>query len=191
MTATATGTTAPVAPGGAATLRRLHAARAAFALVWAVLLLLTASSAGVAAAVLLVLYPVVDAAAAVVDARHGRAGGPIGALVTNVAISLVAAVGLAVALSSGVPAVLRVWGAWAVVAGLVQLVLAVRRRRLGGRWAMVASGGLSVLAGVGFVLTAPAASLVGVAGYALLGGVFFLVSALRLRAAGRGDRPGT
>ena len=59
-----TATTAPAAPGAAPTLRRLHAARAAFALAWAVLLVLTESSLGVAAAVLLVLYPVVDAAAA-------------------------------------------------------------------------------------------------------------------------------
>lgn len=188
MTATAT---APAGFGAVPTLRRLHAARAVFAVVWAVLLFRTASTVGVAAAVLLVLYPLVDAAAAVVEARHARAGGSTGVLVTNVAISVVAAVGLALALTSGAPAVLRVWGAWAVVSGLVQLAVAVPRRRLGGQWSMVASGGLSVLAGVAFVLMASGAgaSLVGVAGYALLGGVFFLVSALRLGAAGRGGRP--
>jgi hypothetical protein len=48
---------------------------------------------------------------------------------------------------------------------------------------MMLSGGISVVAGTGFILMAgaPSASLINVAGYAALGGVFFLVSALRLR----------
>jgi uncharacterized membrane protein HdeD (DUF308 family) len=76
-----------------------------------------------------------------------------------------------------------VWGAWAVTAGLVQLIVAVRRRELGGQWAMIASGGISVLAGLSFLRQAgaPDPSLSSLAGYALLGGIFFLVSALRLR----------
>jgi len=193
---TATTTTAVTPPTGAApVLRRLYLARFAFALVWAVLLFLMAPTIGVGTAVLIVLYPLIDVAAAVVDARTARAtgvggsaGGPIAGLSVTVVISALAAAGLAVALTSGVPAVLRVWGAWAVLAGVVQLVVAVRRRGLGGQWAMMASGALSVLAGVSFVLLASreGGSLVGVAGYALLGGIFFLVSAWRLgRDAGR------
>jgi hypothetical protein len=53
---------------------------------------------------------------------------------------------------------------------------------------MILSGGLSVLAGAAFVAMAssPGTTLAGLAGYALLGGIFFLVSALRLgRTAGR------
>jgi len=44
------------------------------------------------------------------------------------------------------------------------------------------SGALSTLAGTSFVVSASAAdpSLTGLAGYAALGGLFFLVSALRL-----------
>ena len=56
---------------------------------------------------------------------------------------------------------------------------------------MIVSGALSVLAGASFVLAAstPGAGLAPVAGYALLGGVFFLVSALRLgRGPGRADQ---
>jgi uncharacterized membrane protein HdeD (DUF308 family) len=184
-------TTTPAATGVAPTLRRLYFVRFGFALVWSVLLFLTASSISPPAAVLLVLYPVFDVAAAVVDARSSRvdvAGGSATGLYVNIAISALAAVGLAVALTSGIPAVLRVWGVWAVVAGIVQLVVAVRRRRLGGQWAMIASGAVSVLAGVSFFLMASrtGASLTNVGGYALLGGIFFLVSALRLgRAVGR------
>jgi uncharacterized membrane protein HdeD (DUF308 family) len=174
-------TTREIAPA----LRRLYLVRFAFALVWAVLLFLTASSLALPAAVLLVLYPAFDVAAALVDARSSRAsttGGATAALLTNVVISTLAAVGLVAASMSGIPAVLRVWGAWAVVAGLVQLVVALRRRRLGGQWAMIASGSISVLAGASFVAMASGAAptLTSLAGYALLGGVFFLVSALRL-----------
>jgi uncharacterized membrane protein HdeD (DUF308 family) len=187
--------TTPAAIGVAPTLRRLYFVRFGFALVWAVLLFLTASSISPQAAVLLVLYPVFDVAAAAVDARSSRvnvagrsANGSAAGLYVNIAISTLAAVGLAVALTSGVPAVLRVWGVWAVVAGIVQLVVAIRRRRLGGQWAMIASGAISVLAGVSFFFMASSAgaSFTNVAGYALLGGIFFLVSALRLgHAVGR------
>jgi uncharacterized membrane protein HdeD (DUF308 family) len=100
----------------------------------------------------------------------------------NMAISLLAAIGLGIAASSGVPAVLRIWGAWAIIAGLIQLIVALTRRKLGGQWPMILSGGISVLAGANFVISAaaPNPSLTTVAGYAVLGGIFFLVSAIRL-----------
>ncbi|MEV5691401.1 hypothetical protein [Micromonospora globbae] len=60
-----------------------------------------------------------------------------------------------VAGTSGIPAMLRVWGAWAVVAGLVQLVVGVTRRAMGGQWPMIISGGLSVLAGGSFARPPP------------------------------------
>lgn len=97
-------------------------------------------------------------------------------------MSLLAAGALAVAASSGIPSVLRVWGAWAIAAGIVQLVVAVQRYRLGGQRAMVLSGAISVVAGAAFILMAGGgkASLTSFAGYATLGGVFFLISAIRL-----------
>lgn len=172
----------PAPEGVAPTLRKLYFTRFAFAITWAVLLFTTKSQLGPLGITLLVLYPLFDVAAAVVDARSSRAAGPARGLYANIAISLLAAVGLAVACASGVPAVLRVWGAWAIVAGVVQLVVAVGRRGMGGQWPMILSGGISVLAGASFVVgaSAPTASLTNVAGYAVLGGVFFLVSAIRL-----------
>jgi len=167
-------------------LRRLYFVRFGFALLWAAALFLTASSIGPVSATLLVLYPLVDVAAAVVDARSSQASRSVPGLYVNIVISGIAAVGLVFAITSGIPAVLRAWGAWAVVAGLVQLVVALPRRRdLGGQWAMIASGAISTLAGGSFLLqaAAPHATLGNLAGYALLGGIFFLVSALRL--AGR------
>jgi len=177
-------TTVPAA-GSAQSLRRLYFVRFAFAVVWAGLLFATASKLGPVTIALLVLYPLFDVAAAVLDARSAKAGKPITALWVNVAISLLAAAGLAVAASSGIPGVLRVWGSWAIVAGLVQLVVGVTRRGLGGQWPMILSGAISVLAGASFILqaTKDGASLTALAGYATLGGIFFLVSALRLRSS--------
>lgn len=169
----------------AATLRRLYGVRFGFAVIWAGALALTAADLGVVAGVLLVLYPLVDVAAAAVDVRTGPA--PARTLVLNVVISSLAALGLILAANTSIRAVLMVWGAWAILAGLVQLAVALRRRVLGGQWAMVVSGGISALAGTSFLVSANQddPSLIPLAGYAVLGGVFFLISALRL---GRADR---
>ncbi|MDQ0382585.1 hypothetical protein [Amycolatopsis thermophila] len=180
----------PAAGGIAHALRRLYFVRFAFAIVWAVLLFVTTKSEiGAVGVVLVVLYPLFDVAAAIVDARSSRATGSARGLYVNIVISLAAAVGVGVAASSGVPAVLRVWGAWAIVAGLVQLIVAIVRRKMGGQWPMILSGGISVLAGANFVIGASAAnpSLSTVAGYAVLGGIFFLVSAIRLGGAAKGN----
>ncbi|GAA4701206.1 membrane protein [Pseudonocardia yuanmonensis] len=177
----------PAVAGFAPALRRLYFVRFGFALVWAALVVVAGQQLGPVAAVLLVLYPLFDVAAAVVDARASKTDPSSRGLYLNIAMSLLAAIGLGIAATSGVPAVLRVWGAWAIVAGLIQLVVALRRRTMGGQWPMILSGGISVLAGASFALMAgqPAPSLVGIAGYATLGGIFFLASALRLGRAAR------
>lgn len=166
----------------ATALRNLYLVRFGFAVVWAALLFGTGSSIGPVSATLLVLYPLFDVAAAVVDLRSTKTSRPTVGLYVNMALSLLTAVGLAVALASGIPAVLRVWGVWAITAGIVQLIVAVRRYRLGGQWPMILSGGISVFAGAGFIkmASAPDTSLTVLAGYAVLGGIFFVVSAVRL-----------
>ncbi|HSU09978.1 MAG TPA: DUF308 domain-containing protein [Pseudonocardia sp.] len=168
--------------GLAPALRRLYFVRFGFAVVWAVLLVVTGPGLGPARITLLVLYPLFDLAAAVVDARSSRSTGPARGLYLNMAVSVLAGVGLAFAATTDVAAVLRVWGAWAIVSGLIQLFVGFNRRALGGQWPMMLSGGISTIAGTSFILQAglPNASLVNVAGYATLGALFFLVSALRL-----------
>ncbi|WP_329229073.1 hypothetical protein OG488_13475 [Streptomyces sp. NBC_01460] len=173
-------TTSPSVP---ATLRTLYLVRFAFAAVWAGLLFATADTLGPVSVTLLVVYPLFDVAAAIVDVRSAKAnGGTAPALCVNIAISSLAVLGLAVAATSGIPDVLRVWGAWAVASGIVQLVAGAVRRSLGGQWPMIISGAISVLAGASFGAQAGSGdpTLVNLAGYAFLGGVFFLVSALRL-----------
>lgn len=173
--------------GSAPALRRLYVIRFVFAAAWAALLLAVGPDLGAGARLLLFLYPAFDVAAAVFDARSARTEGPVKGLYVNIAVSTLAAVGLAVAGGSGVADVLRVWGAWAVVSGLVQLLVGVARRPLGGQWAMIVSGGISVLAGASFFRSASQddPSLTSLAGYAALGGIFFLVSAFRLSRSPR------
>lgn len=169
----------------ASALRRLYFVRFGFAIIWALVMFTTPKHIGPLAATLLVLYPLFDAAAAVTDARSSRPTGSLALLSANVAVSLLAAVGLAFADASGIPAVLRVWGVWAIVAGLIQLGVGVTRRALGGQWPMIVSGGISALAGASFIASASAANpvLTNAIGYAIPGAVFFLISAVRLGRA--------
>ncbi|WP_327170284.1 hypothetical protein OG471_01780 [Streptomyces sp. NBC_01336] len=169
-------------------LRKLYLVRFAFAAVWAALLFMTADTLGPLSGTLLVLYPLFDAACVVVDMRSARtADGAARRLSVNIGLSVLTGIALTVALTSGIPAVLRVWGVWAVTAGIAQLAVGLVRRRMGGQWPMIVSGAISTLAGASFFLQAgkDGAMLTNLAGYAFLGGVFFLVSALRLKAADR------
>jgi uncharacterized membrane protein HdeD (DUF308 family) len=80
------------------------------------------------------------------------------------------------------PAII-VFGVWAFVSGAVQLFLAIRRRRsLGGQWPMIVSGGLSVVAGISFVVMAgsPTTGLTTLAGYSAFGAFWYLVTAIWL-----------
>jgi uncharacterized membrane protein HdeD (DUF308 family) len=168
-------------------LRKLYFGRFAFAIVWAAAFGLTASPYGSAALALAVLYPVFDVVAAAIDARSAAAAGRSRvALYLNIGVSAVAAVALGVVGTGDVGDVLRVWGAWAIASGAVQLAVGVQRRAQKGHYPMIFSGGISILAGSSFVISAhDATKLTSIAGYAVLGGVFFLVSALRL---GRRDQ---
>ncbi|KIF78848.1 membrane protein [Streptomyces sp. 150FB] len=179
-------TTSPSVP---LTLRKLYFLRFAFAAVWAALLFTTADTLGPLSVALLVIYPLFDVAAAIVDVRSAKANGDTApALYVNIAISSLAVIGLALAATSGIPDVLRIWGVWAVASGIVQLVAGTVRRALGGQWAMIISGAISAFAGTSFFLQAGSddPTLGNLAGYAFLGGVFFLISALRLKRARNG-----
>lgn len=178
------------AAASATSLRNLYFVRFGFAIVWVAGMFAVGKELGPVTIALLVLYPLFDVAAAVVDFRSAKTARPTVGLYFNMALSLLTAIGLGVAVTSGIPAVLRVWGVWAITAGIVQLIVAIGRYKLGGQWAMILSGGLSTVAGASFILMAggPNAMLGSVAGYAGVGGIFFLVSALRLgRAAKKGN----
>jgi len=165
------------------TLRRLYFARFGFAVVWALLLATVAPDVAPLLTVLLVLYPLVDAAAVFTELRATAATSRSRVSETaNVVVSVLAAIGLGWSSTVSPAAVLAVWGVWAVLAGASQLATGLSRRKLGGQWPLVFSGGLSVLVGFAFLAQGvnEAASVTSVAGYATFGGVLFLISAIRL-----------
>jgi uncharacterized membrane protein HdeD (DUF308 family) len=169
----------------ASALRTYYFLRAGVAAVWVALAFTVGVANPVIGAVLLVLYPAWDALANWLDAR---ANGGLRANLSqavNTGVSLIATAGmLAGALSLGVNAMIAVFGVWAVLAGLFQLITGVRRwRDYGAQWAMILSGAQSVLAGAFFFMQSrgPAElSIATVAGYAGFGAFYFLVSALWL-----------
>ena len=164
-------------------LRRLYFIRFAFAVIWAGILLATSSMAGPLLTVLLIVYPLFDAAAVFWQLRaESESQRSKLAEWINVAVSVLMAVVLGVASTVSIAAALTVWGVWAVGSGIPQLITALRNRGSGGQIPQMLSGGISVLAGGGFLTQGlqGAGNIAGVGGYATLGAVFFLISAIRL-----------
>jgi uncharacterized membrane protein HdeD (DUF308 family) len=84
---------------------------------------------------------------------------------------------------------------WALVTGVMEIVVAIRlRRELQGEWLLILSGALSVLFGI-LLIVWPASgalaliTLIGI--YALIFGVALIVLGFRLRRAQRGSVAGT
>lgn len=167
-------------------LRNLYFLRFTFALIWVGIMFATAAQAvepNVLLTVLLVLYPAFDAGAmlwqlrADPDQHRSKISEWVG-----VVVSVVIAIALGITSSVSVSAALAVWGLWAIVAGIAQLITTIRNRHTGGQVAQMLSGGISVFAGGGFLWQGLQGSgtLTGAAGYAGLGALFFLISAIRL-----------
>lgn len=175
-------TTPGSAPSFGASLRTLYFIRFAFAIVWAAVLLIGGGSGGALLTVLLVVYPLVDAAAVLWQLRsEGSSQASRVPEGINVVVSIVAAIALGWVSTVSISGVLLVWGIWAVTSGAVQLIAALLRRGLGGQVPLIVSGAVSMLAGISFAAgSAQAASTVGIGGYAVLGGVLFLIAAIRL-----------
>ncbi|MBN9219225.1 MAG: DUF308 domain-containing protein [Mesorhizobium sp.] len=165
-------------------LRNYYYLRFAVSAAWVVAAFTVAKSSVPVAAAMLIAYPAWDALANYVDARRTGGLGRNRSQLLNFAISILAAIAVAIALGHGMNAVLSVFGVWAVVAGVFQLLTAVRRwKTSGAQWAMILSGAQSALAGLFFVRMAGGTQVVGivdVAPYAAFGAFYFLVSALWL-----------
>lgn len=165
-------------------LKRYYFSRAAFSICWVVAAFAFAGRLPALSALLLVLYPAWDALANLVDAR--RTGGLKNnrAHALNVAVSSLTTVAVAIALGQNMHAVLAVFGAWAFLAGLLQLAVGRRRwKTQGAQWAMILSGAQSALAGLFFIHQATGAkvpAISDIAPYAAFGAFYFLVSALWL-----------
>ena len=180
MTATTT-----AGPDSSAALSTYYLLRAGVSIAWVVLAFSVGTNNPAIASLLIVLYPAWDALANVLDARANGGLRQNRVQATNALISGLATVAMALALGGGFNTVIAVFGVWAALAGLLQLVTGMARwQRYGAQWAMILSGAQSMLAGGFFVVQAqgPAAlTIAAAAGYAAFGAFYFLVSALWLK----------
>lgn len=169
-------------------LNRYYYVRAAFSALWLIAAITIGKSSATASALLLIGYPAWDALANFIDSKRSGGLARNRTQLINVLVSLAVALALAVSLPD-MHRVLGVFGAWAILSGLLQLGTALRRWKAhGAQWAMILSGAQSALAGAFFISQAqlPAEpSIATVAGYAGFGAFYFLVSALSLSFAAR------
>ena len=167
----------------AKSLRTLYFIRAAFSVSWVILVALLAKSSFSIAMVLLIIYPAWDVIGTLLDIRAQGSSQSKTPQYVNAAISAITTLAVALGLQKGVPEALMVFGAWAILTGLIQLILGLRRRKLlGGQWPMIISGGQSILGGSSFILLAhdPTMGISSLAGYAAFGAFYYLLAAYRL-----------
>jgi uncharacterized membrane protein HdeD (DUF308 family) len=174
---------APDAPPSRDVQRRVAVVRAVLALVWAAALVIavgdrvpsTSSDVPVAAAALLASYPAIDVVASIVAALATNASGRLVRINAAISALAIAAVGTT-AFGDDAGATLAAFGAWAAVSGALQLAIAVHRQRAEGRQLpMIISGGISTIAGFGFLAASGMddAQLAGIGGYMALGALLF------------------
>jgi cation transport ATPase len=168
-------------------LKRYYFTRAAFSIAWILAALGPGRQSPFMASLLLVMYPAWDALANLADGSRSGGLARNRSQAFNVLVSLAVAGAVAVSLPD-MHRVLAVFGAWAILSGLLQLGAALGRwKTAGAQWAMALSGAQSALAGAFFIYQAgmPAMpSIATVVGYAGFGAFYFLVSALWLSTGG-------
>jgi len=173
--------TAPYAQLQARSLRNLYFTRTAVQLLWAGIVIATAASNPALAAALLIVYPLWDVACTVYDlisSTRSNSGTPTAQYV-NAVLGVLAAIGISLTAFKSPQQAVVVFGVWAFVAGVAQLAVGiVRRKQLGGQWAMILSGLQSAAAGVAFILGGlhDKTHIKDLGGYAIFGGVYFLIA---------------
>lgn len=183
----------PSARPASSWLKSYYFLRFAVSATWVAAAFTVARDSAPLAAVMLIAYPLWDAIANFVDARRSGGLARNKSQLLNLIVSLLTTLAVGIALGQSMNAVLVVYGAWAVLAGLFQLVTAARRwKSAGAQWAMILSGAQSALAGVFFVRMAGGPLPVGIdtiAPYAAFGAFYFLVSAIWLTVSDARRRP--
>ena len=168
----------------ARSLRNLYFVRTVFQMVWAAAVLSTAGTQPQIASSLLIAYPLWDVACTLYDLRASHPTGS--AWTSQVIIALLGsatALGMALTVFSKPAYSIAIFGAWALGAGLLQLVAGlIRRKQLGGQWAMILSGAQSTAAGVAFVLGGLGGKFhtKDMGGYAIFGAIYFLIGGILL-----------
>jgi hypothetical protein len=165
-------------------LRNLYFVRTVFQVIWAAAVISTARTQPQVASVFLIAYPLWDVACTLYDLRASRPTGSARiSQVINALLGSATALGIALTVFSKSAYSIAIFGAWAFGAGLIQLVAGlIRRRQLGGQWAMILSGVQSTAAGIAFVLGGLAGKFhtKDMGGYAIFGAIYFLIGGILL-----------
>jgi uncharacterized membrane protein HdeD (DUF308 family) len=165
-------------------LQRYYFLRFAVSTAWVILAFGVGRTMPSLAAVMLIAYPIWDAIANYLDASRSGGLARNKSQMLNFLVSIVTAIAVGVALGRDMHAVLEVFGVWAALAGLFQLVTGVKRwKTSGAQWAMILSGAQSGLAGAHMLKKASGTlpvSIADIAPYAAFGAFYFLISAVWL-----------
>ena len=167
----------------AKSLRQLYFTRVAFSVLWIILVVTLAKTNSTIATILFIIYPAWDVVATFFDIKANPSTANKMPQFINAGISVITTIAVIIALQSGIPAALMVFGAWAILTGLIQLILGLNRRKhFEGQWPMIISGAQSMLAGGFIIATAHKASegVVSLAGYSAFGAFYFALAAFRL-----------
>jgi uncharacterized membrane protein HdeD (DUF308 family) len=164
-------------------LRKLYFTRTIVQLIWAVAVLATAAENPALAATLLILYPLWDVACTLYDLKTSTGANSASTQSANAVMGIITAAGIGFTGYSHPQYAVAIFGGWAFVAGLLQLVVGVlRRKQLGGQWAMILSGAQSLTAGVAFTLGGLSGKfhIKDLGGYAVFGAIYFLIAGILL-----------
>lgn len=166
----------------ARSLRNLYFVRTVVQAIWAAAVLSTASTQPDIASILLIAYPLWDVACTLYDLRTSRpTESARTSQVINALLGSATALGIALTVFSQPAYSIAIFGAWACGAGLLQLVAGlIRRKQLGGQWAMILSGAQSTAAGIAFVLGGLGGKLHArdMGGYAIFGAIYFMIGGI-------------
>ncbi len=169
---------------GASSLRKLYFVRTAFQVLWAGSVFATAVKQPAVAAALLILYPLWDVACTAYDLKASALDSSTRTSQTiNAVLGIVAAGGIAVTAFSQPAYAVGIFGAWALGAGMLQLAAGLlRRKQLGGQWAMIFSGLQSTAAGVALGLGGIQGKVhaKNLGGYAIFGALYFSIAGILL-----------
>jgi len=165
-------------------LKTYYYLRFAVSAIWVALAFTVAKAIPSLAVVMLVAYPAWDALANYLDASRSGGLPSNKSQMLNLVVSVVTAITVAATLPHGMHPVLQIFGVWAVLSGLLQLITGLRRwKSYGAQWVMILSGAQSGLAGAYMLSkaagTAPV-SIADIAPYAAFGAFYFLISAVSL-----------
>jgi hypothetical protein len=169
-------------------LRNLYFTRTVVQFLWAAAVIVMAAKNPAVAATLLILYPLWDVACTLYDLKNSAGSNSVTTQYFNAVAGTIAAIGIGLTGYTHPSYAVAIFGGWAFLAGLLQLAIGIlRRKRLGGQWAMILSGAQSTAAGLAFIFGGLSGKfqIKDLGGYAIFGAVYFLVGGILLSRSRR------